>query len=177
MFKHLTSVPGFWKLAYVSQLYIFPFTWLHLHVLWTACWWEQTRMLTNLSTRLSLVCQCSRTGWLKLAPRDKIRQYHGKQGWLISLVFNELLQCRIGVRAAKPFLSYSLQDSQVHRAKGQGWDPPLTVEWQLKKHFFHWGLLGIADWADLLPLACGLREGKRPLLPWLLQYILDDLSV
>lgn len=113
------------------------------------------------------VCHSSANvrGWLKLAPRDKIRQYHGKKGWLISLKFNELLQYRIGVRAAKPFLSYSLQDSQVHRAKGQGWDPPLTVEWQLKKHFFPWGLLGIADWADLLPLACGLREGKRPLLP------------
>lgn len=88
-------------------------------------------------------------------------------------MFNELLQCRIGVRAAKPSLSYSLQDAQVHWVTGQGRDPPLMAELQLKDYFFHWGLFGIPDQADLLPLACGLREGKRPPLPWLLQYFLE----
>lgn len=134
-------------------------------MLWSTCWWEQTRIPTKLSTGLSLVCWGSRTAWLKLAPRGKIRECHRKKGWLISLMFNELPQIRIGVRTAKPSLFYSLQDPQVHQAEWQGWDPPLMLECQLKDHFFHLGLFGILDWADLLPLACGLREGRGHCCP------------
>jgi len=152
---------------------MFPFALLlHLHRLWTTSWWKQTRMQTDSNTGLSLLSRCSRLAWHKLAPRGRTQRCHGWKEWLMSLAFNELLQCRTGVRAAKPFRSYFLQETQVHCVKGQGQGPPLMVELQLKGCFFHWGLFGISEHACLLPLACGLREGKRPPLPWLLQYFL-----
>lgn len=119
---------------------MFPFTLLlHLHRLWTTSWWKQTRMQTDSSTGLSSCCPCSELAWNRLAPRGRTRRCHGKKAWLISLVFNELLQCRTGVRAAKPSLPYSLQDTQVHCVEGQGWDPHLMADLQPKDCFFQSG--------------------------------------
>lgn len=61
------------------------------------------------------------TSLIQACSRAKTQQCHrGKRMTHKPRVSNELLQCRTGAGAANRSLSYALQDTQVHCAKGQG---------------------------------------------------------